>query len=99
NVPGRTGCDMLPETVASLCDHERIAGIKEARADEARMQALLPLRGDGFAILGGDDATAMRSMLAGADGVVSVASNVLPHAVRRLSGLARGGSPDGARPL
>jgi 4-hydroxy-tetrahydrodipicolinate synthase len=99
NVPGRTGSDMLPDTTASLRDHERIAGIKEARADEARMQALLPLRIDGFAILSGDDGTAMRSMLAGADGVVSVASNVLPHAMRRLCDLARGGNAVDARAL
>lgn len=91
NVPGRTGCDLLPETAAALAGHERIVGIKEARADAARMAALLPLRGEGFAVLSGDDPTAARAMLAGADGVVSVASNVLPRAMRRLCELARGG--------
>src|SRR5690606_40966900 len=91
NVPGRTGCDLLPETAAALHGHERIVGIKEARADEARMQALLPLRGAGFAVLSGDDPTAMRAMLAGADGVVSVASNIVPLAMRRLCDLARAG--------
>src|SRR3546814_6364542 len=75
NVPGRTGCDMLPETVAELAAHERIVGIKEARNDAERMQALLPLRGDGFAVLSGDDPTAVRAMLAGADGIVSVAKS------------------------
>ena len=99
NVPGRTGCDMLPETTAALRDHERIVGIKEARADEARMQALLPLRGDGFAVLSGDDPTAMRAMLAGADGVVSVASNVLPCAMRRLCDLSRSRRVDEAGKL
>ena len=91
NVPGRTGCDLLPETVAGLVAHERIIGLKEARSEPERMQALLPLRGDGFAVLSGDDPTAARAMLAGADGVVSVASNVLPRAFRRLCDLARGG--------
>jgi 4-hydroxy-tetrahydrodipicolinate synthase len=91
NVPGRTGCDLLPETVAELAGHERIAGIKEARNDAERMAALLPLRGDGFAVLSGDDPTAARAMLAGADGVVSVASNVLPRAFRRLCDLACAG--------
>jgi 4-hydroxy-tetrahydrodipicolinate synthase len=90
NVPGRTGCDLLPDTAAALAGHERILGIKEARSEPERMAALLPLRGDGFAVLGGDDPTAMRAMLAGADGVVSVASNVLPRAMRRLCDLARG---------
>ena len=91
NVPGRTGCDMLPDTVAELAAHEQVVGIKEARNEPERMQALLALRGEGFAVLGGDDPTAMRAMLAGADGVVSVASNVVPCAFRRLCDLARAG--------
>ena len=89
NVPGRTGCDLLPATAAALAGHERIIGIKEACADAGRMAALLPLRAEGFAVLSGDDPTAARAMLAGADGVVSVASNVLPRAMRRLCDLAR----------
>ena len=99
NVPGRTGCDMLPETTAELAAHERIIGIKEARSEPGRMQALLPLRGDGFAVLSGDDPTAARAMLAGADGVVSVASNVVPHAFRRLADLARAGKEAEANAL
>lgn len=91
NVPGRTGCDLLPETVAELAAHPRIIGIKEARSEAARMAALLPLRGEAFSVLGGDDPTAARAMLAGADGLVSVASNVLPRALRRLCDLARAG--------
>ena len=91
NVPGRTGCDMLPDTVAALAGHGRIVGIKEARNDVERMAALLPLRGDGFSVFSGDDPTAARAMLAGADGLVSVASNVLPRAFRRLCDLARAG--------
>ena len=89
NVPGRTGCDLLPETVAQLVSHERIVGIKEARSDRERMNELLSSRDDGFAILSGDDPTAARAMLAGADGVVSVASNVLPRSFRKLCDLAR----------
>jgi 4-hydroxy-tetrahydrodipicolinate synthase len=96
NVPGRTGCDLLPETVAGLASHERIIGIKEARNEAERMLALLPLRSTGFAVLSGDDPTATRAMLAGADGVVSVASNVLPGSFRRLCDLARAGKHDDA---
>ena len=91
NVPGRTGCDLLPETTSELATHARIVGIKEARNEPERMQALLPLRSDGFAVLSGDDPTAARAMLAGADGIVSVASNVVPASFRRLSDLARAG--------
>jgi len=99
NVPGRTGCDLLPDTVAGLAGHARIAGIKEARNEPERMQALLPLRDDGFCVLSGDDPTAVRAMLAGADGVVSVASNVVPASFRRLCDLARGGEDAAAEAL
>lgn len=91
NVPGRTGGDLLPETVAELAPHPRIVAIKEARSEPERMQALLRLKDDRFAVLSGDDPTACRAMLAGADGVVSVASNVIPRAFRRLCDLARAG--------
>jgi len=99
NVPGRTGCDLLPETTAVLAGHARIVGIKEARPEPERMTALLPLRDDGFSVLSGDDPTACRAMLAGADGVISVASNVLPGAFRRLSDLARDGDRTQAEAL
>jgi len=99
NVPGRTGCDLLPETVAALAPHPRIVGIKEARNEAERMDALLVLKSKDFAVLSGDDPTACRAMLAGADGVVSVASNVLPSSFRLLCDLARGGKTDAANAL
>ena len=91
NVPGRTGCDLLPETVAELAAHPSIVAIKEARAEPERMQALLALRSEGFAVLSGDDGTAARALLAGADGLISVGSNALPSTYRRLCDLARAG--------
>lgn len=91
NVPGRTGGDLLPETVAELTPHPRIIGIKEARSEPERMTALLAFKNDGFAVLSGDDPTACRAMLAGADGIISVGSNVLPRSCRRMSDLARDG--------
>jgi len=99
NVPGRTGGDLLPDTVAELCSHPHIVAIKEARAEAERMDALLKLQGNGFAVLSGDDPTACRAMLAGADGVISVASNVLPATMRRLCDFARVGKADAAREL
>ncbi len=99
NVPGRTGGDLLPETVAELAPHPQIVGIKEARSEAERMAALLAFKDEGFSVLSGDDPTACRSMLAGADGVISVASNVLPRAFRRLADLARGGQRDAAQAL
>lgn len=97
NVPARTGCDLQPASVAPLVAHPRIVGVKEAVADPARLAEWRALRVDGFAVLGGDDATAAEAMLAGADGVVSVVSNLVPAAMRRLCDLARGGRESDAR--
>ncbi|MCH6483692.1 4-hydroxy-tetrahydrodipicolinate synthase [Pseudoxanthomonas sp. LH2527] len=99
NVPGRTGCDLLPETVAELVGHPNIVGIKEARAEPERMAALLALRQPGFAVLSGDDPTASCAMLAGADGLISVGSNALPCTFRRLCDLARAGDAAAASAL
>ncbi|MDR2871453.1 MAG: 4-hydroxy-tetrahydrodipicolinate synthase [Xanthomonadaceae bacterium] len=96
NVPGRTGCDLLPETVAALAGEDRVIGVKEARNDPERMQALVPLRRAGFSVFSGDDATALRALLAGADGVISVASNAMPACFRRLYDLVQAGREDAA---
>ena len=99
NVPGRTGCDLLPETVAQLCGHPGIVGLKEARGDEDRWNALYPLASEGFALLSGDDPTFVRAMLGGAQGVISVASNVVPGTFSRLCTLASAGQAQGAQAL
>jgi 4-hydroxy-tetrahydrodipicolinate synthase len=84
NLPGRTGCDMQPETVAILAAEPNIVALKEARGDEARWQALYPLASRDFALLSGDDPTFVRAMEGGAAGVISVASNVVPATFARL---------------
>ena len=84
NVPGRTGCDLLPETVAQLAPHPNIVGLKEARGDEPRWEALYPIASSSFALLSGDDPTFLRAMRGGASGVISVASNVVPRSLARL---------------
>lgn len=99
NVPGRTGCDMQPETVAALAPHPRIVGIKEAVGDVARVKALLALKRDDFAVISGDDPTALRSLALGADGVISVANNVVPALFRQLCDAARAGRADEAADL
>ncbi len=99
NVPGRTGCDMLPETSGALAAHPGIIGVKEARPEAERMQALLAYRSEGFSVLSGDDPSAARSMRMGADGLVSVASNVVPRSMRRLCDLARARDTDAAEAL
>lgn len=95
NVPTRTGCDLLPETVKQLAGHERIVAIKEARDEPERMVALLSLKTPQFRILSGDDPTCARALLAGANGVISVANNVAPAAFRALCDAALAG--DSAR--
>jgi len=99
NVPGRTGCDLLPETVAELCSHPGIIGLKEARGDELRWDALYPLAHSGFALLSGDDPTFVRAMAGGASGVISVASNLLPGTFRRLCALVQAGELAAAQAL
>ena len=96
NVPSRTGVDLLPETVAQLTEHPRIIGIKDAVCSRARLQALLALKHSEFAILSGDDETAIDWINGGADGVVSVAANVIPATFARMCALAAAGDSVGS---
>jgi 4-hydroxy-tetrahydrodipicolinate synthase len=91
NVPGRTGSDLLPGTVASLRDHPAIIGIKEARGDRERIDALAELVRPDFVYLSGDDASAAAAMLAGAGGTISVVVNLVPQAFRALCDAALAG--------
>jgi len=97
NVPVRTGCDLLPETVARLSGHPAILGIKEARGDRERILALAELAGEDFVYLSGDDASAAEAMLAGAAGTVSVVANLVPQVFRALCDAAVGGDQAAAQ--
>ena len=99
NVPTRTASDLRPETVARLASHGNIVGIKEAVADEGRMRDLLALKGEAFAVLSGDDPTAARALLAGADGVISVAANVAPALFAQMCDACRRGDRGNALAL
>jgi 4-hydroxy-tetrahydrodipicolinate synthase len=96
NVPSRTGCDLLPATVARLADLENIVGIKEASGDMDRCRDLLRLCGDRISIYGGDDATARALLLEGGRGNISVTANLLPAQMHRMCSLALQGDADGA---
>jgi len=92
NVPSRTACDLLPETVMHLCEHENIIGIKEAVADESRLTELLQISQSlshqkSFSILSGDDPTFSGFMAAGGDGVISVAANIVPSEISEICSL------------
>jgi 4-hydroxy-tetrahydrodipicolinate synthase len=78
NVPGRTGCDLLPDTVARLCDLPQIVGIKEATGNLQRASQIISRVGDRLVVLSGDDATALPLFAVGGRGVISVVSNVAP---------------------
>jgi len=91
NVPGRTACDLLPETVVRLSAHPRIAGIKEATADLSRAEAILGHAAEGFLLLSGDDPTAAELMQRGACGVISVTANVAPRAMHDMCAAALAG--------
>jgi 4-hydroxy-tetrahydrodipicolinate synthase len=84
NVPGRTGCDMLADTVARLSRHPRIVGVKEATGDVARGEAVLRQSRPGFVLLSGDDPTAAELIRIGARGVISVTANVAARAMHEL---------------
>ena len=99
NVPGRTGVDLLPETVERLSSHPRIIGIKEAVDDEGRVEELVARCGPDFTVLSGDDPTCLRSMELGGRGVVSVASNVAPAQMHQMCAAALEGKMDRALAL
>ncbi len=98
NVPGRTGCDLLPATVARLLDRPNIVAIKEALGSQQRIGELLALD-PGFVVFSGDDATARESMLLGARGDVSVTANVVPGPMHRMCAAAIAGDADLAAEL
>lgn len=84
NVPGRTGCDMLPETIITLAQHSNIAGIKEATGDLSRIDRIKAECPQDFAIYGGDDATGLGCFRRGGNGVISVTANVAPKAMAEM---------------
>lgn len=84
NVPSRTGCDLLPETVERLAGHPQIVGIKEATGDIARGAEILERCGDDFLLLAGDDLSCRRLVAAGAQGVISVTANVAPALMHEM---------------
>ena len=85
NVPGRTGCNLLPETAAVLAKHPNIVGIKEATGNMAQVVKLRQLCGDDLAIYSGEDAITVPMMAMGGAGAISVLSNVMPKEAVAMS--------------
>ena len=78
NVPGRTGCNLLPKTVAKLAQHPNIVAIKEATGNMSQMVELVSLCGDMIDVYSGEDALTVPMLSMGAAGTISVLSNVVP---------------------
>jgi 4-hydroxy-tetrahydrodipicolinate synthase len=99
NVPGRTACDMVPETVGRLAKIDNIVGIKEATGELNRVQEIKALVDDSFGLYSGDDGTALEFILAGGQGTISVTANVAPRAMSQMCELALAGKADEAKAI
>ena len=85
NVPGRTGANMLPDTLISLAnDVKNIVGVKEASGNYSQVSEIVRRAPEGFSVLSGDDDMTLAFMATGANGVVSVASNIAPAEVTAM---------------
>ncbi len=99
NVPGRTGTDLLNETVLRLSKVDNIVALKDATGDVTRGAELIAQLPDTFAVYSGDDGTALELMRAGAKGNISVTANVAPAAMAEMCKLALAGDFAGAEQI
>ena len=99
NVPGRTGCNLQPKTVAKLAEHPNIVAIKEAAGNMAQMVELAALCGDKIDIYSGEDALTVPFISMGAAGTISVLSNVAPKLSVEMTDKALAGDFAGAAAL
>ncbi len=99
NVPSRTACDMMPDTVGRLSKINNIVGIKEASGDMSRATKIRELTGPDFMIVSGEDNQAMESILAGGQGVISVTANVAPRVMHEMCQAALAGDRKKAQEL
>jgi len=99
NVPGRTACDMLAETVGELAKVANIVGIKEATGSMQRLADIKKLVSSDFALLTGDDSTTCEFILNGGHGAISVTANVVPAKMAKMCRLALEGKEIEARAL
>ena len=92
NVPGRTGCNLQPKTVATLAEHPNIVALKEASGNMAQFMELQRLCGDKIAIYSGEDALTVPMMSVGCKGAISVLSNVVPAQAVAMTDAALAGN-------
>jgi 4-hydroxy-tetrahydrodipicolinate synthase len=99
NVPSRTACDLLTETVVRLAGLDNIIGVKDATGNLVRGGELIAAVGDKLAILSGDDGTSFPLYALGARGVISVVSNIAPREMAEMWDAVSAGNWDRARQL
>jgi 4-hydroxy-tetrahydrodipicolinate synthase len=99
NVPGRTGVDLLPDTVARLCALPEIVALKEATGQVTRTQQIISKVGDRLTVLSGEDAVNFPLYAVGARGCISVVANVAPKLVADCWDAANAGDLPKARRL
>lgn len=99
NVPGRTCCDLLPETIERLAQLPQIIGIKDATGKLERLQEISKRCGKRFGIYSGEDVVGLEWMLHGAHGVISVTANVAPQKMVEMCEAARLGHLERAEKL
>ena len=97
NVPGRTGCNLLPETVAELAEIKNICGIKEASGNINHIQKLISLLSCDFAVFCGEDALNLPAMACGTVGTISVTANVAPDLMKQFNDAALKGNWEKAK--
>ncbi|MGM9550402.1 MAG: 4-hydroxy-tetrahydrodipicolinate synthase [Faecousia sp.] len=91
NVPGRTGVNLLPKTVAVLAEHPNIVAVKEATGNVAQMVEIMTLCGDKIDVYSGEDALTVPMMAMGAAGTISVLSNVVPREAVAMTDACKAG--------
>lgn len=99
NVPGRTGCNLQPKTVAALAEHPNIVALKEASGNMAQFMELMRLAGDKIDIYSGEDALTAPMMSMGCKGAISVLSNVVPGLAVAMTDAAKAGNYEEAARL
>ena len=99
NVPGRTGCNLLPATVAKLADHENIVAVKEASGNMSQVVEIFAKCGDRIDVYSGEDALTVAMMAMGGVGCISVLSNVVPKMAVEMTDKVFAGDFAGAAAL
>ncbi|MEE8282843.1 MAG: 4-hydroxy-tetrahydrodipicolinate synthase [candidate division NC10 bacterium] len=99
NIPGRTGVNMLPDTVATLAELQNIVGMKEASGSLEQMTEVISLCGEQITVVSGDDTLTLPLMAVGGKGVISVIANILPKETAELTHAALNGDWKRAKEL